>query len=164
MVSASRSTPTLQNFAGKPATKSTCGCRLRNALSTAASLLLTSSKGLTAVANRTGGGGTRRPMSSSRNMCSKDRPNSCVSSSASESNRSMSSRRLEQSSSSSHLQYISTRGSSCMQVVRIARPDGLVCAEWRRHTSCPAGKKQGGHFKHKQKTSTHTRHEYKNRA
>ena len=77
------------------------------------------------------------PSSSSRTISKSARPSTSVSSSASESNRSMSDLKLLQSSWRTHLQYISTNGRSCVQVARIAWRDGAIRPACRRHTSCP---------------------------
>jgi hypothetical protein len=78
-----------------------------------------------------------KPMSSSRIINRRERPSSCDSNSRSESNRSMRAWRLEQSSWSSHLQYISTRGSNCVHVRRSTWWEGCGSPEWRRHTRRP---------------------------
>ena len=75
-------------------------------------------------------------------MNNKERPSSCDSNSNSESNRTISRHRLVQSSCNSYLQYISTRGSSCMHVERITWCEGTGKFTCRRHTSCPV---QGVH-------------------
>ena len=90
-----------------------------------------------------GGGGTiGSPMSSSRSISIRDRPSSCVSKTDSSSKRCMSAHKSLQSSSSSHLQYISTSGSSAMQVARSARREGMSGGPWRLQTSLPAGGKE----------------------
>ena len=99
-------------------TRCTFGWRSRIAKSTVASLSLTTSNGLVCGFGRTHRGNLSKPISSSRTMGKSEYPNSCDSNSSSESNRSIRARRLLQSSSNSHLQYISTRGRSCMHEVR----------------------------------------------
>ena len=96
----------------------TCTCKLRNAVSTDASLSRTALNGLGAGSTRGRRGSPSNSLSASRIMPSNDRPSAWVWSSTSESNLSMSSRRLPQSSCNSHLQNISTSGSICVHVVR----------------------------------------------
>lgn len=116
----------------------TCGWRARNAVSISASLLLMESNGFEGASQTMRCVYIGIPASSSRSMSRSERPSSCVSNLASESKRTMSSRKLLQSSCSSHLQYISTRGRSSMQVARRAWREGLLVRPLRRHTRCPA--------------------------
>ena len=115
----------------------TCWCSPRIACPAATSLSLMTSKGLVVVLSGVCPGKISSPAASSRTMNNNYRPSAWDSNSTSESNRTMSAQRLVQSSSNSHLQYISTRGSSCMHVARRAWSEGQGKCTWRRHTSCP---------------------------
>lgn len=130
-----------------------CGRSPANARSTAAIPALTASKGLcgaTALLRREK---LSNPDSSSRIIKRRERPKSCVCSSCSSSKRSMSSRRLAQSSWSMYLQYISTTGSSCMQAARIAWLEGAGKPSKRRHTSWPAHKQRLRSHREKSQTT-----------
>lgn len=134
--------PPLRILLQQTTTISTCGWRFRNAFPTAASCSRTAWKGSpTSTCGSpcgTPGRDTNNPSASSRTMCRSARPSSCDWSSASESNRRMSASRLLVSFCNCHLQYISTRGRSCMQVTRIACGEGEVLLPCWRHTSWPA--------------------------
>lgn len=96
------------------------------------------SKGFTGAATRTCRVDIPNPSSSSRTMSNRARPNTCVSSSNSESNRRTSVLKSLQSSWRTQRQYISTNGRSFVQVERIAWREGAERPTCRRHTSWPA--------------------------
>lgn len=106
--------------------RTTVGCEctwgriLWIATSTAANVSLRASKGLAGTPMESVRCKSGRPVSSLRIMNKRERPNSCDCNSDSESNRSIRAPRSLQSSCNSHLQFISTRGRSCMHVVRSA--------------------------------------------
>jgi hypothetical protein len=114
----------------------------------AASVDLMAANGLTAVGAGSGGGIIYRPPSSPWSICNIERPNSWEPNSASESKRTMRSHRLEQSSHSTHLQYISTRGRSCTKVARSALWDGGHAELKRRQRSCPGSTQAGKDVRH----------------
>ena len=115
----------------------TCGRRSRIAMPVAASLSRKASKGLTATMGAMGRGTLTKPTSSSVIMDKRLRPSPCDSNSNSESKRRIKLPRLLQSSCNSYLQYISTRGRSCVHVVRIAWWEGKGKPACRRQTSRP---------------------------
>ena len=121
----------------------TCGWRSWITEAAAVNLSLITSKRLGAATIGMWYGSVSRPQSSSRIMDNKEWPNS-----SSESKRCKRLRRLVQSSSNSHLQYISTRGNSCTHVARTTWWEGGGNRKWRRHTSCHVQHMHcGGHLK-----------------
>ena len=96
------------------------------------------------------GGDSKRP-SSSPSIAKRERPSSCDSNWCWESKRCIRETRSEQSSCNSHLQNISTRGRSCIQVLRMACWEGGGGCTWCCHTSLPVELKQ---FKGQMTSST----------
>ena len=101
-----------------------CTCKCRIAEAAGASLSLTISKGLGRAAIGAASGAFSKQPPSSASIAKRARPSACDSNSCWESNRCMRETRSVQSSCNSHLQNISTKGRSCMQVLRMACREG----------------------------------------
>lgn len=130
----------MPNAQHKYETRCTLCWRPSSAEPAAASLLRTISKGLGGIGSGKALGKFSNSSPSSRTMNKSERPSSFDRSSVSESKRNMRARRSVQSSSNSHLRYISTSGSSCTHVLRITCRGGRGKCVWRLHTNWPVPK------------------------